>query len=216
MNDSSIMACPLCSHSDISTYHFHPHRQFWQCANCALVFVSPADYPDTCAEKARYDQHQNDPTDKRYRMFLQQLATPLLERLTVGSVGLDFGCGPGPALAHILQESGMTVELYDTFYAPNDAVWKTQYDFITATEVVEHLHQPSQEFDRLFRVLKPGGCLAIMTKWVSRIPSFAVSRYVRDMTHVCLYSPETFSWIARRWNSPVDFPKNNIALFRKG
>ena len=216
MNDSSIMACPLCSHSAISTYHFHPHRQFWQCANCALVFVSPADYPDTCAEKARYDQHQNDPTDKRYRTFLQQLATPLLERLTVGSVGLDFGCGPGPALAHILRESGMTVELYDTFYAPNDAVWKTQYDFITATEVVEHLHQPSQEFGRLFRVLKPGGCLAIMTKWVSRIPSFAVSRYVRDMTHVCLYSPETFSWIARRWNSPVDFPKNNIALFRKG
>ena len=210
------MACPLCNHSDISTYHFHPHRQFWQCANCALVFVSPADYPDTCAEKARYDQHQNDPTDNRYRSFLQQLATPLLERLTVGSVGLDFGCGPGPALAHILQESGMTVELYDTFYAPNDAVWATQYDFVTATEVVEHLHQPSQEFDRLFRVLKPGGCLAIMTKWVSRIPSFAVSRYVRDMTHVCLYSPETFNWIARRWNSPVDFPKTDIALFRKG
>ena len=216
MNDSSIMACPLCSHSAISTYHFHPHRQFWQCANCALVFVSPADYPDTCAEKARYDQHQNDPTDNRYRSFLQQLATPLLERLTVGSVGLDFGCGPGPALAHILQESGMTVELYDTFYAPNDAVWATQYDFVTATEVVEHLHQPSQEFDRLFRVLKPGGCLAIMTKWVSRIPLFATSRSVRAMTHVCLYSPETFTWIARRWNSPVDFPKTDIALFRKG
>ena len=83
-------------------------------------------------------------------------------------------------------------------------------------EVVEHLHQPSQDFDRLFRVLKPGGWLAIMTKWVSRIPSFTASRYVRDMTHVCLYSPETFNWIAHRWNSPVDFPKTDIALFRKG
>ena len=131
-----MMVCPLCTHDDISTYHSHPHRQFWQCANCALVFVSPADYPDAGAEKARYDQHHNDPTDKRYRAFLQQLATPLLERLTVGSIGLDFGCGPGPALAHILQESGMTVELYDTYYAPNDTVWATQYDFVTATEVV--------------------------------------------------------------------------------
>tara|TARA_B100000029_G_scaffold513883_1_gene614800 strand:- start:112 stop:654 length:543 start_codon:yes stop_codon:yes gene_type:complete len=179
------------------------------------VFVSPADYPDACAEKARYDQHHNNPIDKRYRTFLQQLATPLLERLTVGSIGLDFGCGPGPALAHILQESGMTVELYDPYYCPNDTAWTTHYDFVTATEVVEHLHQPSQEFDRLFRVLKPGGRLAIMTKWVSRIPSFATSRYVRDMTHVCLYSPETFNWIASRWNSSVDFPKTDIALFQK-
>ena len=215
MHDSSIMVCPLCSHDNISAYHFHPHRQFWQCDNCALVFVSPADYPDACAEKARYDQHQNDPADKRYRSFLQQLATPLLERLTVGSIGLDFGCGPGPALAHILQESRMTVELYDPYYFPNDTVWTTQYDFVTATEVVEHLHQPAQEFDRLFRALKPGGWLGIMSKWASHIPSFAASRYVRDMTHVCLYSPETLNWIARHWNSTVDFPKTDIALFQK-
>jgi len=157
-------------------YRPHPHRQFWQCANCSLVFVAPSDYPNAGTEKARYDQHQNDPSDERYRAFLQQLATPLLERLRPGSIGLDFGCGPGPALANMLQESGMTVELYDVYYAPYDTVWTNQYDFVTATEVVEHLHQPVNEFDRLFHVLKPGGWLAIMTKWVSSIPSFAASR----------------------------------------
>lgn len=208
--------CPLCRDENTTGYNKHPARQFWQCATCALVFVAPSDYPNANAEKARYDQHQNDPSDERYRGFLRTLATPLLSRLTPGAHGLDFGCGPGPALAAVLREAGMYVDLYDIYYAPNDAAWARQYDFVTATEVVEHLHEPAHEFARLFAAVRPGGWLAVMTKWVSNIPSFAHSRYVRDSTHVCLYSRETFCWIATRWNSVVDFPASDVALFRVG
>ena len=30
-------------------------------------------------EKARYDQHRNDPSDPRYRQFLSRLANPVIE-----------------------------------------------------------------------------------------------------------------------------------------
>lgn len=204
--------CPLCSSPEASAYHEHPARRFWRCATCALVFVAPSDYPDPRTERARYDQHQNNPSDARYRAFLSTLATPLLDRLAPGAHGLDFGCGPGPALAELLREAGMDVDLYDIYYAPDDAVWTRRYDFVTATEVVEHLHAPAKEFERLFSAVTPGGWLAVMTKWVSNIPSFAKSRYVRDPTHVCLYSRETFRWIARRWNVDVEFPADDVAL----
>ena len=206
--------CPLCAGSGASPHHRDGARDYWQCGTCALVFVSPDEYPDAATEKARYDRHRNDPADPRYRRFLSTLATPLLERLVPGAHGLDFGCGPGPALAEMLREAGMVVDLYDVFYAPESGVWTRRYDFATATEVIEHLHAPARELDRLFGVLRPGGWLAIMTKWVSSIESFERSRYVRDPTHVCFYTRSTFEWIADRWSVAAEFPGPDVVLFR--
>lgn len=206
--------CPLCAASGAAPYHRDRARAYWRCGRCALVFVLPADRPDKVAEKARYDQHQNDPADPRYREFLSRLAAPLLERLDRGARGLDFGCGPGPALAEILREAGMDVALYDVFYAPDTSVWNRRYDFITASEVIEHLHDPARELDRLFGALEPGGWLALMTKWVTSRAAFAASRYIRDLTHVGFYSAATFEWIADRWTAELHLPADDVALFR--
>ena len=207
--------CPLCAAFGAAPYHRDRARAYWRCGRCALVFVSPADRPDSVAEKARYDQHQNDPADPRYREFLSRLAVPLLERIDRGARGLDFGCGPGPALAEILREAGMNVVLYDIFYAPDTSVWDRRYDFITASEVIEHLHHPARELDRLFAVLEPGGWLALMTRWVTSRAEFAAWRYIRDLTHVGFYSEATFEWIADCWNTELHLPADDVALFRK-
>ena len=74
------------------------------------------------------------------------------ERLPSGAKGLDFGSGPGPALACMLRESGYEVALYDSFYEPDEAVLNDRYDFICATEVVEHLSRPGWELHRLCRI----------------------------------------------------------------
>ena len=39
----------------------------------------------------------------------------------------------------MLEESGHRVALYDVFYVPDTLALAASYDFITATEVVEHL-----------------------------------------------------------------------------
>jgi hypothetical protein len=212
---SPLLCCPLCLAADLRFYHRDRQRAYWQCTCCALVFVPPEAHLDVAAEKARYDEHQNDPADARYRHFLARLVAPLLARLPKGAHGLDFGCGPGPALAQMFTEAGMRMRLYDPFYAPDATVWAQHYDFITTSEVAEHLYTPAQEFARLFAALKPGGWLGVMTKRVSTPAAFAKWHYIRDPTHVCFYSATTFRWIARRWQATLWLPTTDVALLQK-
>lgn len=207
--------CPLCAESDARLYHRDRVRTYHRCRRCALVFVPPESWVGRGAERARYDQHQNDPADDQYRRFLARLAGPLLARVTVGATGLDFGSGPGPALPHMLEAAGLQVRLYDPFYAADESVWARQYGFIAASEVVEHLRDPATEFERLFAALEPAGWLGVMTKWVGNHENFVTWRYIRDPTHIAFYCPETLRWISDRWGAPVEFAAPDVALFRK-
>ncbi len=210
------MTCPLCAERDPAFYHRDNARTYHRCRRCALVFVPPEAWLEPGAERARYEQHRNDPDDQRYRQFLARLSEPLLERVSHGTVGLDFGSGPGPTLAVMLEEAGLKVRLFDPFYAPDETVWTERYAFIAASEVLEHLRDPAGELDRLFGVLNPGGWLGVMTRWVGSHDDFVSWRYIRDPTHVAFYSRRTLRWIAERWAAPVDFAGDNVALFRKG
>lgn len=42
----------------------------------------------------------------------------------------------------MLEEAGHNMALYDIYYHPDTAVLEKQYDFMTATEVIEHLYHP--------------------------------------------------------------------------
>jgi hypothetical protein len=202
---------------DVHTKFFaeDKRRSYLRCARCYLVFVPPRFYLDAAAERAEYDKHRNDVDDAGYRGFLSRLATPMLESLPAHSNGLDFGCGPGPALAHMLRERGHRVALYDIYYAADESVLRTPYDFITATEVVEHLHHPGQELARLWALLKPGGCLGVMTKLVLDVAAFSGWHYKNDPTHVCFFSRETWQWWAREQSAQLVFYGADVILLRK-
>ncbi len=90
-----------------------------------------------------------------------------------------------------------------------------QYDFIVASEVVEHLHYPRQELDRLWSCLKPNGLLGIMTKRVIDQEAFSRWHYKSDPTHVCFFSTETFRWLADHWRATLTFPDKDVVLFTK-
>ena len=110
--------CPLCQSSQTDIYYQDNRRQYLQCQQCVLVFVNPEQRVDAEAEKAVYDLHENDPQDQGYRRFLSRMADPLLQRIAPQSQGLDFGCGPGPALAMMLEEQGHQVALYESLLLP--------------------------------------------------------------------------------------------------
>ncbi len=193
---SEILYCPPCQSDESERFHEDRRRSYYRCECCALVFVPPRFYLRAQAERAEYDLHQNDIDDPGYRTFLSRLATPLMARLAPGSKGLDFGCGPGPALAAMLEEAGFEVSLYDLFYHPDTIVLTGRYGFVCATEVVEHLHQPEAELQRLWGLLGSGGQLGIMTKLVSSRSAFASWHYKNDPTHVCFFSEMTWRWWA--------------------
>lgn len=191
-------------------------RDYWRCAACQAVFLDASQLPDAATERARYLQHHNDPGDPAYRTFLARLAEPLLARLGPGCDGLDFGCGPGPALAGILAAAGHTLHLYDPFFHADASALAHRYDFITCSEVVEHFHQPAREFVRLDALLKPGGWLGILTCFLTDARRFADWHYRRDVTHVVFYRPETFLCLAAELGWTCEIPARNVVLMRKG
>ena len=180
-----------------------------------MVFVPPEQFLSAERERAVYDRHENSPNDEGYRQFLSRMFEPLAERLATGSRGLDFGSGPGPTLSIMFEEAGHTMAIYDPFYAPDPAPLDKQYDFITATEVVEHLHHPRRELDRLWSCLEPGGLLGIMTKRVIDRDAFSRWHYKNDPTHACFFSTETFEWLAGYWQAELTIVGDDVVLFGK-
>lgn len=188
-------------------------RHYIRCCSCQLIFVPSIYWLNAEDERATYDLHENAADDQGYRRFLSRLTTPLLEKLPPQQHGLDFGCGPGPALPIIFEELGHHMDLYDPFYAENPSVFNATYDFICATEVVEHLRDPNQVFTTLFTLLRQGGWLGIMTKRVSDRYDFRNWHYIRDMTHICFYHRSTFVYIAQRFNAKLTFIGQDVMLF---
>jgi len=207
--------CPLCHGIHITGYHQDKRRNYLFCRTCHLVFVPEQFYPDPEEEKRIYDLHENSPDDPGYRRFLSRLCAPLLERIGENREGLDFGCGPGPALSVMLEEQGHRMSLYDIFYYDNRDVLRKEYDFICATEVAEHLQNPSEEFDRLFSLLRKGGWLALMTKLVIDRDAFKTWHYIQDRTHICFYSRETFQYLAEQYDCSLHFIDGDVILFQK-
>jgi hypothetical protein len=189
--------------------------QYWSCPACGLAFMDPANRLAPADERARYDQHQNDPNDARYRAFLGRLAAPLLTKLAAGMVGLDYGAGPGPTMDRLLQEQGVRVVNYDPYYAPARGALHQSYHFITCSETAEHFYHPAQEFDGFDRLLLPGGWIGLMTGIFYPEIDFSQWWYIKDPTHVCFYRPQTLQWLAQRYGWQLECPGPNLALFHK-
>lgn len=215
MAKAAKLTCPLCGSVNMLPFHADKFRAYFRCTLCLLVFVPPAMLLNRQQEKAVYDLHQNNPSDSGYRRFLSRLFVPLSQRLPAGAQGLDFGCGPGPTLAGMFTAEGYKMQLYDPYYA-ND--WETlyrHYDFITCSEVIEHLHHPGREIERLFFLLKKHGYLGIMTKLVINQHAFINWHYKNDPTHVCFFSRETFHWLQTRYRCQVEIIGSDVIIIRK-
>ncbi|SMN00153.1 Putative methyltransferase associated with DUF414 [uncultured Candidatus Thioglobus sp.] len=205
--------CPLCDSSKTQPYFEDEKSAYAQCKVCDLVFMLPSYYLSEVDEKSRYDEHQNNPEDAKYRAFLSQVFNPVLARIKQGAKGLDFGSGPGPTLSLMFEEQGYQVDLFDKFYANNPAVFDNRYDFITATEVFEHLKQPNVEFQRLLSLLNKGGILAIMTQMLNTEVAFSSWYYRKDPTHICFFSQKTMHYLAQVFEIKIKFYGNNVVLF---
>jgi SAM-dependent methyltransferase len=209
------LPCPLCGSAQTAHFHTDSVREYQRCSSCDLVFVPAPFFVLPEEEKGLYDMHENDPRDMAYRQFLSRLFDPLQERLPEHACGLDFGSGPGPTLSKMFEEQGHRVRLYDPFYAPDETALSGEYDFITATEVAEHLHRPAFELERLWSLLRPAGWLGIMTRRLDPKQQFPHWHYKNDPTHVIFFSDLTFEWLANQWETTATFHGPDVVLLQK-
>ena len=209
-----MIACPVCREGALRPFLEVEAKLYHRCDACEATVLDPAHRLDPAAERAHYGHHENDPADPRYRRFLARLADPLIARLPAAATILDYGCGPGPALARMLEEAGHRVSLYDPFFAADPAPLEARYDAVTCTEVAEHFHDPAAEFDRLGGLLRPGGLLALMTCFQTEDARFAKWHYRRDPTHVVFYKEATLRRIAESRGWAIAIPVKDVALLQ--
>ncbi|WP_284217263.1 class I SAM-dependent methyltransferase [Agaribacter marinus] len=212
--------CPLCAATVCVFYFKDKKREYFQCETCKLIFVPRCFHLSKAEEKAEYDKHENAIDDEGYLRFLSRCISPLLSIIntspSVYKKGIDFGCGPAPALAHEVRRQGYDMSIYDPYYFPDHEAIQRKYDFVTCTEVVEHFNEPAIDIAQLFSLLAEPAVLIVMTKLVINKERFASWHYKNDPTHVCFYSKETFEFIALQHKVAVEFIGSDVILFVNG
>lgn len=208
-------ACPVCRARATRAFAAVEGRRYGRCTVCAATFLDPAQWPSPAVEHAHYLTHDNDAAEPRYRAFATRLARPLLARVGTAAHVLDFGCGPSSALAVLLEEAGCTVARFDPFFQPDPAPLAGTYDAVAAMEVIEHLHRPADEIDRLAQRIRPGGWLALMTCFQTDDSRFARWWYRRDPTHVVFYRARTLDVLAANLGWRCEIAAKDVALLKR-
>ena len=191
------LPCIVCRTPGADAFFADGERNYFRCGTCGARFLDPCSFPSADAERTQYDRHENDLADAGYRRFLSRVSEPLLDRLQAGCEGLDYGCGPGPALAAMLEEAGHSVALFLTRSTRQTArCW-------SGPMISSHVRKSPNifmirhaSFARLDGLLKPGGWLAVMTCFHIDDARFANWYYRLDPTHVVFYREETMRWLA--------------------
>lgn len=210
-----MIQCPLCHGDDHTHYSNHKTGEYRLCQECSLVFVLPDEYLNATQEKDRYDLHTNSSDDSGYRKYLQKVLDPVCERIQENASGLDFGSGPGPTLSKMFEEAGYRMNIYDHYYAKDESVLNKKYDFITSTEVIEHLYDPYTVIHKLWDMLNKDGLLTFLTQLYPTQEAFDTWYYKNDPTHVCFFSIETMQWLEKKWDAKLEVVGKDLFLFRK-
>jgi hypothetical protein len=208
--------CPLCSDESHQTaYHQDKNRCYIQCGICDLVWVPEEFWLSKSDEKAIYDLHENSSDDLGYQRFLSRTVTPLLAKISIMDEGLDFGCGPSATISHMLAQHNIMQRNYDLYYFNDRKLLEQHYNFITMTEVIEHISNQKELIELLDSLLEPKATLAVMTKRVSSQEAFTKWHYKNDATHVCFYSLKTFQWLAVKMNWELQVIDDDVIFLCK-
>jgi len=209
-----LLVCPLCRIQFVQSSQHIQGREYYSCPECFLLFVDPRFYLPIEQEKVRYDQHTNHPTDVKYQNYIQNFLNKLIPQIKLGAKGLDFGCGPGPTISHLLNQQGFEVQDYDLHFFCDKNLLKNKYDFVTCTEVVEHFQQPQEGWAQLRDLLHSQSVLMVVTQ-VYDHQNLNRWHYLRDVTHVCFYSVRTMQWIAQKYSWTLNSePDQGVFFFQ--
>ena len=189
-------------------------RVFLHCPQCDLIFVPESYHLSPDQEVSRYKMHRNTLSNEGYvGMFLEKIALVHHYCTGVRSV-LDYGCGPSPVLAELLKREGFSCVVYDPFFFP--AFPDHSYDLVISTEVFEHFRDIRVELQKICKLIKHGGYLAVMTSLHDNVSDFENWWYASDPTHICFFGAQTFEWLAKEFGFEIIYRDNrNFIILHK-
>tara|TARA_R110002020_G_scaffold445436_1_gene657330 strand:- start:1082 stop:1708 length:627 start_codon:yes stop_codon:yes gene_type:complete len=208
------MDCPLCE-NDAQFFAIYDKREYLQCTYCDSLFLNSKDLPHPRAEKERYDYHENTIKNEGYLEFLQPLINSVKANFSREDSGLDFGSGPTPVFSKLLKMEGFNITTYDPIYKHSESIFRKQYDYIVCCEVIEHFHQPKEEFNTLDDLLKPNGSLLCKTSLYDSSIDFEQWAYKNDFTHSFFYTFKALEYIQQNWNFRKLDVTSELIFFQK-
>jgi hypothetical protein len=195
MND----VCKICGNKTKELYDKRMKTLYYRCNHCEFVSKDETDYITQEHELKIYKNHKNSIDDKKYVSYLKKfIDSALIPFIGQAKYGLDYGSGPEPVLSQILdQDYGLQVDIYDKFFSTEEVFTGKEYDFITSTEVIEHIADPVETFQLLKNHLNHNGVLAMMTLFHPLNDELFVKwHYNRDRSHISFFSGKTFEYLA--------------------
>jgi hypothetical protein len=172
----------------------------YHCRACELIFKDEAAIVSPESELKVYKQHNNTEENLGYvAMFRDFIDKTVMPHKAQIETALDFGSGPNPVLAGMLEREGFQTDHYDKFFAPEKVYEGKHYDLITSTEVIEHIADLQGVMQLFSEHLNPGGYLALMTQFHDNTPEqYLKWWYRRDPTHIVFYRPKSFEKVAEK------------------
>ncbi len=210
VRNNSNECCPLCNAPKEIFYQ----NIFLRCTECFGIFKARNFLPTPEEEKKRYEEHNNDVTDMRYRNFVYPITSAVQSNFSKKSLGLDFGAGTGPVISEVLRENGYKLNLFDPFFINDTKALQVKYDYIVCCEVIEHFHFPAGEFSLLKSLLKPNGHLYCMTNIYTSEINFDNWYYKNDETHVFFYQHKTLEKIKDLFKFSSLEVANNLITYK--
>lgn len=192
MNHFRHSACPLCksSHIQKSGDILYPTKvkfstldvelantpELWSCLACQSWFVQ-----NIVSQQIAFDLYQTGDSDWRWssRPFkddkTKKMITALSDIVASKKSCLDIGCGSGSWLDHC-KERGLKTAGVDLSTSSLNSIRKNghkaysseldvdrQYDIVSAFDLIEHLYNPSEWFEKCLSLVNPNGYLIIFT-----------------------------------------------------
>jgi len=212
------MICRICSGPVKIINDDKLKKLFYSCESCEFISLKEEFIVSEAEEKKRYLEHNNSIDDAKYvnylKGFIKEAIDPFRKAI---KNALDYGSGPAPVLAHILEEKGINTKKYDILFFPDRSYKQNTYDLITLTEVIEHLTDPVKILKELTGLLNTGGYICAMTLFhPQNEEAFLKWWYKYDITHISFFTLKTLRYIAGLLKLEiVKHNDKNICVFKK-
>ncbi|MFO7882033.1 MAG: class I SAM-dependent methyltransferase [Kosmotogaceae bacterium] len=202
--------CKICGRKIREIFQAKFKIKYHYCDYCSFISKDENDLITRDEELKIYNNHNNSIEDPRYVAFFKQFLSKAVLRFCNGKKGLDFGSGPSPVLAMILERNyGFSMDIYDLYYSPEEIYKGKTYDLITSTEVFEHIPNPLEYFSTFKQCMKKDSILSMMTLFHPEDENeFLNWYYMRDMSHISFFTPQTMKVIGELVGMKIIYTDN--------
>ncbi len=189
---------------------------YLRCSTCGFVHLDDQFHVSFDEEKEEYNLHENSADDEGYVNYLNNFLKIAVDPFINEGSMLDYGCGPGPVLAMLMNKRGFSTKTYDRHFPHDYDALEHKYDLITSTEVFEHFHDPVSEMKKICDLLNPNGILSIMTSVPPHGEAFLKWGYRRERTHISFYTRKSLEQLAKAVDMKVIFhDEKRVTVFQK-